>query len=164
MEGEVLMTFNAAIGNQDDDEAYKEGLKAVQDTMFPARAILIQKRYMPFFLRKLAGLKTADFVAHLREINAYLSMFSAIGANPPEALPDDKLLDILEYRIANMWQHTMIIHNFNPLEHMVAEFVSFFECMEQVENQEGMVLSPKSILKHLLDRSDVKANASRKKQ
>ena len=63
-----------------------------------------------------------------------------------------------------MWQRTMILHNFDPLEHSVAEFVSFCKQMEQVENQEGTLPGPKSILKCLPDRLDAKANASRKKQ
>ena len=36
MEGEALMTFNTAIGTSEIDAAYKEGLKAVRDMVFPA--------------------------------------------------------------------------------------------------------------------------------
>ena len=158
------MTFNAAIGTSETDTVYKEGLKAVHDTVFPMQAILTQKRYMQCFLRKPAGTKTAEFIACLCKINAYLPKFPAIGTTEQVSLPDDELLDILEYGIPNMWQLTMILHNFDPLEHLVAEFVLFCEQMEQVKNQEGTLPGPKSILKHLPDRSDVKANASRKKQ
>ena len=57
----------------------------------------------------------------------------------------------------------MILHNFDPLEHSVAEFVSFCEHMEQVENQESSQ-GPKSILKCSTDRGESKANMPRKKQ
>ena len=119
---------------------------------------------MRHFLRKPAGTKTAEFVICLHEINAYLPKFPTIGTMEPVALPDDELLHILEYGIPNTWQRTMILHNFDPLEHSVAEFVSFYEWMEQVKNQEGTLPGLKSILKHSPDRSDAKANASRKKQ
>ena len=164
LEGEALTTFNAAIGTSETDAAYKQGLQAVHDTVFTARAVLTQKRYMWCFLRKPARTKMAEFVTRLHKINAYLPKFPGIGTMEPVALPDDELLDILEYGIPNTWHCTMILCNFDPLEHSVAEFVLFCKWMEQVKNQEGTLSGPKSILKHLPDRLDAKANAMRKKQ
>ena len=67
MEGKALTTFNAAVGTTESDEAYQQGLNAVRDTVFPARAVLTQKRYMRRFLRKPAGTKTAEFVTLLAQ-------------------------------------------------------------------------------------------------
>ena len=147
--------------------AYKEGLKAVCDMVFPARAVLTQKRYMyaPCFLRKPAGTKTAEFVACLHKINAYPLKFPAIGETEPVALLDNKLLDILEYRIPNTWQHTMILHNFDLLEHSVAEFMYHsVNTWNKSRIRKELCQVTKSILKCSPDRLDAKANASRKKQ
>ena len=47
------------------------------------------------------------------------------------ALPEDEILDVLEFRVPNSWQKRFLMHQFDPQAHSVMEFVEFCERIEQ---------------------------------
>ena len=147
LDGEALTNFEneakkqtTAQGNVSETGAtFTACLDAVARNVFPKRAVLLQKRYMRRFVRKPMEMKTRDYVARLSELNSYLPSFPPVtaGGSAPEKLPDDEIVDLLEFGVPNAWQREMIIQDFDPLQHTIAEFVEFGERMEQVESTDG---------------------------
>ena len=109
----------------------------------------MQKRYLRRFVRKPATLKTREFVARLIEINSYLPEFppTTTGGADPASLPDDELLDILEFGMPSSWQKQMVLQDFDPLQHTIKDFTEFCEHMEQVEAHEGTKVTPSPMSK-----------------
>lgn len=137
LEGDALATFNNALDGNETVANFNVCLDAVRDQVFPSRAILLQKRYMRRFLRKPAGHTTREFAARLQEINGYLPKFPrVVEGEDPVKLPDDEVLDILEFGVPVSWQKAMLLQDFDPLRHDVKAFVAFCERLEQVESTE----------------------------
>jgi hypothetical protein len=140
LDGDALATFNNALGEQNQTVAiFEKCMDAVRDQIFPARAVLLQKRYMRRYLRKKRECSTKEFVARLSEMNSYLPLFPPIedGGAAPSKLEDDEILDLLEFGVPNSWQRNMILQDFDPLRNSIKDFVSFCERLEQVEVHEG---------------------------
>jgi len=143
LEGDALTVFNNEAqthttnnGNASETAAtFALCLDAVTKSVFPKRAVLLQKRYMRRFVRKPVGMTTRDYVARISEMNSYLPLFPSVTANGevPTKLPDDEILDLLEFGVPNSWQRTMILQDFDPLQKSIAEFVQFCERLEEVE-------------------------------
>lgn len=141
LEGEALSTFNntATLQNAETVANFKLCVEAVTKSIFPTRAVLLQKRFMRRYLRKPASMKTREYVARLVELNNYIPKFPPTAGNGiPVSLPDDELVDVIEFGVPNSWQRNMILQDFDPLQHTVAELVSFCERLEQVEQAEGV--------------------------
>ena len=76
--------------------------------VFPARPALMQKRYLHCFVHKPATMKIRDYAAHLSEINNYLPSFPPYAnGDKPEALPEDEMVDLMEFGVPNSWQRHM---------------------------------------------------------
>ena len=148
LEGDALTTFNNALpaGTTETNASFETCMKALKNSIFPHRAVLMQKRYLRRFVRKPATLKTREFVARLIEINSYLPEFppTTTGGADPASLPDDELLDILEFGMPSSWQKQMVLQDFDPLQHTIKEFTEFCERMEQVEAHEGTKVTSSS--------------------
>jgi hypothetical protein len=148
LEADALAVFEQKVSTLGAETANNctTGLDAVAALIFPQQAMLLQKRYMRWYLRKPAGMSTRDYVARLNEINAYLPSFppAIAGGREPEALAEDELKDLLEFGVPNSWQRAMILQDFDPLQHTVAEFVQFCERLEQVELADGTSPASKS--------------------
>lgn len=52
------------------------------------------------------------------------------GATHHTKVPDDELLDLLDFGIPSSLQEAMTLQDFNPVEHTISKFVSFCEHME----------------------------------
>ena len=113
------------------DASYERALKALVDHVFPRRALHHQKQYMRRFMRKPFDTKSKDFVARVQQLNDYLNMFPPFKNN--QMLPEDELLDILEFSIPATWQKEFIRSGFDPVEHDVKTFVEHCERMELTE-------------------------------
>ena len=141
LDGEALTAFEATANGQANETVanFTLCLNAVRDSVFPRRAVLRQKRYLRRFLRKPPTMTTREYVARINEINAYLPDFppAVAGGAQPASLPDDEIVDLLEFGVPNAWQRAMIVQDFDPLQHTVQEFVQFCERMEQLESTEG---------------------------
>ena len=48
-----------------------------------------------------------------------------IGGNPPDKLPEDKLLELLEYSLPEKWQVAMLLKDFDSVDHTLEYFVAF---------------------------------------
>ena len=69
------------------------------------------------------------YCARFAELNKYLESFSPY-AGASQCLPQDEVLEHLEFAIPNSWQKQMVMQWFVTLEHTIQEFVEFCECME----------------------------------
>ena len=93
----------------------------------------MQKRFMRRFLRKPGGIKTREFVARVNEMNNFLREFPSPNEEAATALPEDEILDLLEFGVPNSWQKQFFMHQFDPQAHTVMEFVEFCERIEATE-------------------------------
>ena len=138
-----MTTFNNAFpaDTNEMNASFATCLEALRNLIFPHRAVLMQKRYLRRFVHKPATIKTQEFVARLIKINNYLPKFppTTAGSADPASLPDDELLDILEFGMPNLWQKQMVLQDFDPLQHPIKEFTEF---MEQVEAHKGTKVMP----------------------
>ena len=136
LEGDALAAFNVAAGNH-GNETNDNFMRCIADVtahIFPARALQLQKRFMRRFLRKPAGTKTREFVARVNEINEFLKEFPTPNGVVATALPEDEILDVLEFGVPNSWQKRFLMHQFDPQAHSVMEFVEFCERIEATED------------------------------
>lgn len=135
LQGDALSTFNnaATIGNETIAN-YQACLRAVSNIVFPKKAAQTQKRYMRRFLRKPKTWKTREWVSRLQELNLYLEKFPpATDDGPaPVRLPDDELIDIIEFGVPVAWQKEMVRQDFDPMIFTIAEVIEFCERMERV--------------------------------
>lgn len=60
------------------------------------------------------------------------------GATEDSKLPDDELLDLLEFGMPSTWQRSMTIQNFDPVDRSISEFVSFCELLEDTEPEDSI--------------------------
>ena len=114
-----MTTFNNAFpaDTNEMNASFATCLEALRNSIFPHRAVLMQKRYLCRFVCKPATIKTQEFVAHLIEINSYLPKFppTTTGGEEPASLPDDELIDILEFGMPNIrgrnkWCYKILTH------------------------------------------------------
>ncbi len=138
LEGDALAAFDASaeiLGNETNDN-FVLALAALTEHIFPARALQTQKRYMRRYLRKPADVSIREHVARVIEINKLIEQFPPMreGGNAV-ALPDDELLDLLEFGCPNSWQKAMLLQDFDPVDHTVQEFVRFCERLESTEDK-----------------------------
>ena len=138
LEGDALAAFNSAaeLRGNETNEHFEECLADVTAHVFPARALQSQKRYMRRFLQKPADVSIREHVARVVEINKLLPEFPPIREDDEStSLPDDELLDLLEFGIPNSWQKTMMVQDFDPVDHTISEFIRFCERLENTEDK-----------------------------
>ena len=136
LEGDALAAFELKATELATETAphYNEVMEALTKHVFPNKALQKQKRYMRRVLRKPRELSTRDFVSRVCEINNLLTQFP--GATNESKLPDDELLDLLEFGMPNSWQRSMTLQDFDPVDHSIQEFVSFCERLEATDPEE----------------------------
>ena len=161
LQGDALARFeNAATARGNETVTnFSQVLDDVTAHVFPARALQTQKRFMRRYLRKPEAMKTREWVARIVEINNYLPSFPKQGETTPTKLPDDELLDLMEFGVPNSWQRTMILQNFDPVTSTISGFVEFCERLERVEAQEAKKNKPDSTA---TEKADQKKKAKRK--
>lgn len=89
------------------------------------------------FLRKPRDMKARDFVSRVCEINKMLSKFPQGTAE--SKLPRDELLDLMEFGMPSSWQKAMILQDFDPVNHTIAEFIGFCERLELTNPDDGKI-------------------------
>lgn len=140
LEGDALARFNNAAnlhGNETVDH-FTACLDDVTAHVFPQRALQKQKRFMRRFLRKPHTMKIREYVARVVEINDMLEIFPpSVAGTAAIKLPEDEILDLLEFGLPNTWQKNMVLQDFDPLASNIAAFVAFCERMEQFEAADG---------------------------
>ena len=76
-----------------------------------------------------------DYIARVIEINNYLAEFppTIVGRNATK-LPDDKLLNLLEFRIPIKWQRQMQVKDFEPTAGTLRYFQDVCKRLESALN------------------------------
>ena len=154
LDGDALMVFNVKttqIGNETNVN-YERVMDALTEHVFPLKALQTQKRFMRRFLRKPRDMKARDFVSRVCEINEMLNQFP--GANGEGSLPQDELLDLMEFGMPSSWQRQMIMHDFDPMDKSIPEFISMCERIEMTEPETKKV----SINDEVIPKKKRKAN------
>ena len=82
---------------------FELALQAVAMTVFPKKSLTTQKRYMRRIMRNPRDMKTRDYCARYAEINKYLEEFPPFEGKQ-QVLPEDEILEHLEFVIPNSWQ------------------------------------------------------------
>ena len=70
--------------------------------------------------------KTRDNCARYAEKNKYLEEFPPFRGKQ-QVLPEDEILEHLEFAIQNSWQKQMVLRGFNTLERSTDDFIEFCE-------------------------------------
>ena len=106
LSGRALANFNHAVtANGNESLAnYKKCIQAVTLGVFPQKALQDKKRWMRRFLKKPRDMPVRDYIAQVIEINDYLAEFppTIVGGDILK-LPDNKLLDLLEFGMPITW-------------------------------------------------------------
>ena len=144
--GRALADFNhaALIHGGETVPNYKRCIEAVTLGVFPQKGLQDQKRWMRRFLKKPRDMPVREYIARVIEINNYLEEFPpvTIGGNATK-LPDDELLDLLEFGIPIKWQRQMQVQNFEPTAGTLREFQDFCERLEIALDDNGADPKPK---------------------
>ena len=79
------------------------------------------------------------YVNHALELNDQLVSYPGTGDNTDGTkLPEDEILDLLEFGIPNTWQKAMLLQDFDPQVHTVNDFVQFYERLETMEKEDKL--------------------------
>ena len=115
---------------------YAKCIQAVTLAVILQKALQDQKRWMRYFLKKPQDMPVWDYIAWVIEINYYLTEFppTAVGGDSTK-LPDNELLDLLEFGILISWQWKMQIQNFVPTAGTIRDFQDFCERLEDALNE-----------------------------
>eukprot|EP00957_Ditylum_brightwellii_P083921 6378480-Ditylum_brightwellii.AAC.1 len=74
-----------------------------------------------------------EWVAQVSKLNGYLKDFAAHIRSRIQPLDDDKLLDILEYKVPALWHREFTVQGFDPVDQGMRKFVEFCTCLELCE-------------------------------
>ena len=77
------------------------------------------------------SMSTREFVARVQQLNDYLEFFPPFADD--QKLPEDELLDILEFSIPNSWQAEFIRLGYDPMTGDLKKFIDHCERMETIE-------------------------------
>ncbi len=152
LQGAALATFNNKVAEYDEEieEVFEVGMRAVRDAAFPKRAISKQKRYMRRHMHKGINTPFKTFLNRVQEINNY---FAEMPPNvpvadgeveePPSGMPEDDLMDILEFACPTEWQKQMRLQDFDTSVKSFEELLNFCENLEELEELEKSQTSTK---------------------
>ena len=131
--GDALAVFNvhARELGAETNVHYDSVMQNLCKHIFPQRSLRLQKRYMRRYMRKPKEMTTREYIARVNEINGYLALFPPFGLN--QTLPNDELLDLLEFGVPSVWQREFWRQGWDPIEHSVTEFTEFCERLEFTE-------------------------------
>ncbi len=132
----MLAKFNksTATHGSETNEHFEQCLQDLTTYVFPKNALKMQKCYMNHYMRKPREMSTRDYVARVNELNDYLTKFPPINGNPPSKMPDEQLLDILEYGVPSSWQQKFAEHGYDPIEGTFDDFVNWCERWKFMES------------------------------
>ena len=153
LQGAALATFNTKIAEyeEENDAVFQIGLNAVRNAAFPKRAVSKQKRYMRRHMHKGITCSFKDFLHRVQEMNGY---FQEMPPNvpvedgedevAPEPMPDDDLMDILEFACPTGWQKQMRLQDFDTSQKTFSDLLDFCENLEELEELEQQTNTKKT--------------------
>ena len=146
--GRALADFNhaATLHANETVQNYTRCIAAVTLGVFPQKALQDQKRWMRRFLKKPREMPVREYIARVIEINDYLEEFppTTVGGDATK-LPEDELLDLLEFGIPIKWQRQMQVQNFVPTAGTLREFQDFCERLEAALEETPADPQPKQV-------------------
>jgi hypothetical protein len=72
-----------------------------------------------------------------RLVIAFIEVVAPVQSAPTKP-PNDEILDLLEFGIPNCWQtKAMVLQDFDLLDHVIPQCVSFCKQMEAIKPSEG---------------------------
>eukprot|EP00957_Ditylum_brightwellii_P074491 5660123-Ditylum_brightwellii.AAC.1 len=90
-------------------------------------------------------MKLKEWVALVSKLNGYLKDFPASNGNRIQSLADDKLLDILEYRVPAPWCREFTVQGFDPVDQSLRKFVELCTRLESCEPSTDKLKDKKSL-------------------
>ena len=139
LEGNALTVFDlkaAELGAQTVSHL-QDILRALRREVFPEDALQQQKRYMRRSLHKPRNMTIRVYVNRVLELNDQLENFPGLNSNDNGTkLPEDEVLDLLEFGLPETWQNFMLLQKFDPQVHTINDFVQFCERLETLEKEE----------------------------
>ena len=145
LQGAALATFNNKVEEYEEEVegVFISGLIAVRNAAFPKRAVSKQKRYMRRHMHKSISCSFKNFLHRVQEMNGY---FKEMPPNvpvedgqeeiAPTGMPDDDLMDILEFACPAEWQKQMRLQDFDTSQKTFDDLVDFCKNLEELEELE----------------------------
>lgn len=137
--GESLVSFETALEDARKDEEGNEkevdveivqvALNAVTASVFPHRALEIQKLWMQRGLRKPFNLSTRKTIAALTRINNNLPFFP--GASENDKFSDVQLIGILEWALPQAWRTKFDLDGYVPTLFSKSKLIEACEAIER---------------------------------
>ena len=146
LRGETLTTFETAIseattGGDDNqaavplsDDIITSALDEVADTIFPFRALDIQKQWMTKVLRKPPTLSIRKTISALQRLNKELPHYP--GGDESSKFSDKQLIDILEWAVPEAYREKFLDHGYIPSQHGIKKFLLEGELAEMLLKKE----------------------------
>ena len=119
---------------QQTNESIVKCLDAIQNSVFLACSLMLQKHYMCRHMQKPRSMTTCKWITWLYELNNYLSYFPGESLTK---LEDNDMKEIVKDGIPQDWQMQMTIQNFNVTEKSIPKFINFCKCLETLEDAKG---------------------------
>ena len=138
--GETLTTFEASIEEQQQDpngngtlavtmDMVTKALAEVSNTIFPHRALEIQKQWMRKHLKKPVELSTCLTSSALSRMNNCLPFFP--GGDEASKFTQAELLEILECSLPFAWRQKFDYDVYVPTDHTKAKLITSCEAIER---------------------------------
>jgi hypothetical protein len=103
-------------------ETVEEGLNAVAQTVFPFRALEIQKQWMRRRMQKPTELSIRKTVAAVRRLNNRVPVFP--NGKESEKVTPGEILEILEWSIPKVWRTKFNLDGYVPTEFTKERFIT----------------------------------------
>ena len=143
LRGDSLTAFNTALEDERIPEEGGEGeaplaitaemvtvaLAAVTKTVFPHRALEIQRLWMQRGLRKPMSLTTRKTAAAITKINNALPLFP--NGSEASKFSEIELIGILEWSLPQAWRMKFDLDGYVPTEHSKARLIEACEAIER---------------------------------
>eukprot|EP00957_Ditylum_brightwellii_P157005 11948700-Ditylum_brightwellii.AAC.1 len=81
----------------------------------------------------VGGVTIKGWVSQVSELNRYLKDFPTHNRNRIQPLNDDKILDIMEYRVPALLCREFTVQGFDPVDQGFRKFVEFCTHLESCE-------------------------------
>ena len=110
-------------------------MKDLISHLFPPKALQRQKRYLRRGLHRTCDTKIRDFIYCIDEMVECLKKF------PPfrevKRLPDDEILELVEFSLPEEWQKELIIQGFDSTNQGLTKLIDFLERIVTKKEQSG---------------------------
>ena len=83
-------------------------------------------------MQKPSKMTVREFATRTNKLNVYLDKF--LPNNADQRLPDNKILNLLEFGIPRSWKNQMTLQGFNPQTGSVIEFVKFCKRLKNMQD------------------------------